>query len=381
MLKKDTIEILIDNRNVRHYEDLGYPIPKYKNSRGKIVSIKGSKIVVNISDIPQKTIYITIEVICDYCGKSYFPNIANYHRGHKEISKDCCSDCIPLKTKEINLLKYNTNKLKEISKIKGFILGRHKNDGHIVYDTFISKNVIPMFNPEDYIGAFQDLPYVCLIHKDKGILYRTYDSIRNLNCVCKYCNIDKRNDEKRHTYEFAEQSFKNKNYLLLEEEYINCDTNMKYVCLKHKDYGVQKCTLFNALSYSDNCDLCEHEKLSGENHWNWQGGISSERDKIRHSKEYIEWRNAVFKRDNYTCQVCGKQGVILNAHHINNFSDYPELRFDMNNGITICEKHHLPGFKNSFHNIYTQFNNTKEQLKEYIQKYKLGEFNELRKIG
>lgn len=379
MLKENQVEILIDNRNVTHYENLGYPIPKYKNNRGKIVSIKGSKILVDINDIPHKTSKITIKVLCDYCGKTYYPNIANYHRGHKEIDKDCCSDCIPLKTKEINLLKYNTNSLKEISKINNFVLGRHRNDGNVVYNTFLNKKVVPLFKPEDYTGAFQYLPYICPVHKDKGILYRTYDSIRNLDYACKYCNIDKRNDEKRNTYEFAYNIFENKNYLLLEKIYINCDTNMKYICLNHKDYGIQECTLFNAITYSDNCELCIHEKLSGENHWNWQGGITSERDKIKQSKEYTDWRIKVFERDNYTCQVCGEKGGKLNVHHIHNFSDYPELRFDINNGITICEKHHLQTYKNSFHDIYSQFNNTKEQLEEYIQRFKLGEFDELKK--
>ena len=60
----------------------------------------------------------------------------------------------------------------------------------------------------------------------------------------------------------------------------------------------------------------------------------------RQSKEYKEWRESVFVRDGFKCQVCGQVGGELNAHHIKTFKDYPTLRFDVNNGITLCAKCH-----------------------------------------
>ena len=48
------------------------------------------------------------------------------------------------------------------------------------------------------------------------------------------------------------------------------------------------------------------------------------------------WREAVFKRDNYTCQGCGEKGVYLNADHIKPFAYFPELRFELSNGRTLC---------------------------------------------
>lgn len=78
----------------------------------------------------------------------------------------------------------------------------------------------------------------------------------------------------------------------------------------------------------------------GENHWNWKGGKTREQERIRKSIEYKLWRTAVYERDDYTCQECGKRGVALNADHIKPFSQYPELRFDLNNGRTLCVECH-----------------------------------------
>jgi len=62
---------------------------------------------------------------------------------------------------------------------------------------------------------------------------------------------------------------------------------------------------------------------------------------------YKIWRKAVFERDNYTCQVCKGVGGYLIAHHIKSWAYYPELRYQINNGITLCESCHklTPNYK------------------------------------
>lgn len=60
----------------------------------------------------------------------------------------------------------------------------------------------------------------------------------------------------------------------------------------------------------------------------------------RRSGRYARWRKSVYERDNYTCRMCGKHGEELNAHHIKPWIKYPEFRFDIDNGITLCRKCH-----------------------------------------
>jgi 5-methylcytosine-specific restriction endonuclease McrA len=69
---------------------------------------------------------------------------------------------------------------------------------------------------------------------------------------------------------------------------------------------------------------------------NWQGGKTPINRAIRKRSKYRLWREAVFKRDDYTCQDCGKRGGTLNADHVKPFSLFPKLRFSIDNGKTLC---------------------------------------------
>lgn len=94
---------------------------------------------------------------------------------------------------------------------------------------------------------------------------------------------------------------------------------------------------------------------------NWKGGITPENRKIRSNLEFKLWRESVFARDNYTCQKCKAKGGYLHPHHIFNFATHLDLRFAIDNGITLCKKCHM-----QFHKKYGNRNNTKEQLIEFL---------------
>ena len=95
-------------------------------------------------------------------------------------------------------------------------------------------------------------------------------------------------------------------------------------------------------------------------HW-WRGGITPKNLKIRMGIEFRLWRESVFARDNWTCQKYGIKGGKLHPHHIQNFSQYPELRFAIDNGITFSDKAHR-----EFHKKYGIKNNNKGQIEEFL---------------
>lgn len=81
--------------------------------------------------------------------------------------------------------------------------------------------------------------------------------------------------------------------------------------------------------------------IRGKEHYFWKGGVTPIYKTIRKSPEYIAWRLSVFERDNYTCIECGARPgngkrVDLQADHIKPFALYPELRFDLDNGRSLC---------------------------------------------
>ena len=73
------------------------------------------------------------------------------------------------------------------------------------------------------------------------------------------------------------------------------------------------------------------------------------------------WKNHVERRDGHVCQICFKVDVKLNAHHIFHYVDYPEKRFDIDNGITLCFDHHV-----MVHRMYKDGTLTHEMLLKMI---------------
>ena len=75
-------------------------------------------------------------------------------------------------------------------------------------------------------------------------------------------------------------------------------------------------------------------------HPNWRGGITDKIMQIRNSPEMAEWRLKIYVRDDFRCMDCGEKDKRLNADHIYPFAYFPRLRFDINNGQTLCVECH-----------------------------------------
>lgn len=101
-------------------------------------------------------------------------------------------------------------------------------------------------------------------------------------------------------------------------------------------------------------------KERGEKNRNWRGGISGFTNLIRKSYKSVEWRKKIFKRDRYTCVLCGvKNGlgrtiyfeadhypkpfsIIMQENRISSVDEglSCEELWDINNGRTLCRPCH-----------------------------------------
>jgi len=156
------------------------------------------------------------------------------------------------------------------------------------------------------------------VHPRKGM--------NTVKCICKLCGK-----------EFYPKDFVKRSYCSKDCYYKNVLQNPN---IKNKRNTGKKRTFEQRL------------KISGKNHYNWKGGISGKIRRLRNHVEWKEWRTKIFKRDKYTCQLCGQKGIYLHPHHFKSNTDFPEIRFDPNNGITICQNchyliHYSIEFKNS----------------------------------
>ncbi|MCK5018783.1 MAG: HNH endonuclease [Candidatus Peribacteraceae bacterium] len=147
----------------------------------------------------------------------------------------------------------------------------------------------------------------------------------------------------------------------------------KWLC--QCDCGGETTVVSNSLRNggTKSCGCINMERITGSSHHNWKGGVSSERDRIKKTIEYIQWRSDVFERDEYTCQYCNERGGRLHAHHINGFADFPGLRFNIDNGVTLCEKCHMGIITNnpySFHRLYGTRSCTVEEFNEWMEEMK-----------
>lgn len=99
------------------------------------------------------------------------------------------------------------------------------------------------------------------------------------------------------------------------------------------------CAVELQFSYkSKRCRGCHTKYSIKENSANWRGGITSKNklERIKFSKTVAK---EIYKRDNYTCQLCGSQKD-LQVDHIQSWAEYVELRFSMDNCRTLCMKCH-----------------------------------------
>jgi hypothetical protein len=346
-------------KNRKYYEEKGYIFTKWKD-----------EFEIKIEDLAHGSDIITVDVECDYCHKKFQKIYMKYYKEHftANLLKDCCMNCRDIKREECNLIKYGVKYVAQLGKVQE---KRKQTNLEKYGETSYTKTQEYKTRVVDTNMKKYGKPYVTQVEEFKEKTKQT-----NLkNCGKEYHmqtdefwgktrktllkeygveHISQSSEIKEKIKETCNQKF-GTNYPLQSKE---IQDKAKVTCLEK--YGAE--------NYSQSEE--NRNNYLGKGNPNWKGGITPINKVIRYSQEYLDWRITVLEKDNYTCQCCGdSKGHNLHVHHIKNFSNNEDLRFDINNGITLCEKCHDSRYPGSFHNIYGTRNNDENQLQEYINNY------------
>lgn len=96
----------------------------------------------------------------------------------------------------------------------------------------------------------------------------------------------------------------------------------------------------------------------GEKNWRWisdRTEVVGRHNRSLHDPDYKRWRMGVYMRDNFKCRIPSQECKgRIEAHHILTWKDFPDLRYEVNNGITLCHAHH-PRRRAEEKRLVTQF--------------------------
>lgn len=105
---------------------------------------------------------------------------------------------------------------------------------------------------------------------------------------------------------------------------------------KHSETMKGPANAMRGKAHSEATRIAVSAKKQGVSVVDWTGFATPVGAMERASVRFEKWRKSVFERDNYTCAMCSKHGGSLHAHHIKTFAKYPDLRYEVSNGITLC---------------------------------------------
>ncbi len=110
---------------------------------------------------------------------------------------------------------------------------------------------------------------------------------------------------------------------------------------KGNNFADNQRTKFNQFKKGEHSSIKTQFK-KGYIPWNYIEDRTKVKNRDHHfTTEYISWRKSVFERDGYQCRISEEKcGKYVEAHHIYSWKDYVELRYKINNGITLCRAHH-----------------------------------------
>lgn len=174
MIIDKTVEVRWQSKNKVHFECKGYKFTKY-----------GDAIVVDINDLAI-TSSCPVNVKCDYCGKVFTKGYKDYCRGKNTGNgKDCCKECISIKTQEGLMSKYGVNCIFKVLGTAQKIGEEKRTDSNLVLSEFYRQGIIPI--DFHYVNCNNQIKFICPKHISYGVQTTNYGSMKNSVHSCRAC--------------------------------------------------------------------------------------------------------------------------------------------------------------------------------------------------
>jgi len=220
---------------------------------------------------------------CEWCGEEHTQKLGNYNRNELHFCSTSCGTNYRWKEQK----KINEDKLKKVT-VCACGCG----------------TIIPMWKKIQNSGGYRRFKF---IHGHNGIIPNSGQFQKDSSSW--NAGLTKETDER---LDFVRPACFQKGRELSEEEKIKVSCGLRGISIEDFD------------------------------------GFVIDDDPRKNRKErdaHSEWRSKIFQRDNYACQLCGiKSGcghkILIQAHHIKHWKDYPELRRELSNGVTLCKDCH-----------------------------------------
>lgn len=360
MFKYEKVEVLLTSRNISHYRKFNSDINC------------GSKISVDVSILTSGSDQ-RVDVVCDRCKIDFTKKFNNLIRDRKNSNGlDFCGSCG----------RQNSG----LSSRLGF---------EFVKSSFIEKNLIPLFEFDDYKSCETKLKFRCKYHMDM-VQVISYNGLSQSSFPCKECCSIRLSKVNRLGFNEIYNYFSSRG-LIVDKflESIDTNTKIEFRCQDHIN-SIQSISYRQLKLTKNGCKFCLNKK--GKNSSWWRGGITP---LVRYMRNGLgDWKLNRLKESNYTCEVSGLTGDLV-VHHIENFHIILDKSLDALNikylgsigeysdgqlfliENKLLELHHgcrsvvmLKTLHTLFHSIYGLKNNNYSQYIEFCDRYKIGEFND-----
>lgn len=157
---------------------------------------------------------------------------------------------------------------------------------------------------------------------------------RGLGSGCLECSSKGRSERRKHSKEFEFKALCKKIGYDLLTPYDGAQAKVKVRCPNGHERHVKP----THMTEGHRCQQCYFARR--------RDSLEVRKSKAQRrcsDKRYVPWRRAVHEKHDNTCQSCLlhiSDGAALVAHHVYNYKEYPQLRYDIDNGITLCDTCH-----------------------------------------